>query len=346
MFSKVWDLVIGWLKSRSYWSTVEPFVLIVLGWAAAELYSFQWMATGAFSPPIELFAQSYLSKRITVAAIALAALVLLFRWGKGQGVTPMAGRFRAFWATNQRLIAYRLIGSVAIIALAALGFRLYSPAPVNHIKVRFMDLGADVTEEGLAYLIYELNRLQQHWYFEIDFTPFNEEQLKSSQAEECRADERPKLCQAEVLAEGKPFIGITAQDLGGAFFAEHQRNVSVITTFERKDYEPLTSYEYLAYCLILESMAIHLDVQDGLPSHAFREGRDSYGGLFQFVPIKRAIKSSILAARLTPQEEVLLLNRFGRDYVATCSSLLTMEWLYSERVRGNFERAFGTKLAR
>ena len=45
-----------------------------------------------------------------------------------------------------------------------------------------------------------------------------------------------------------------------------------------------------------------------------------------------------------PSPRALLLDMFGAEYVATVSRLLTMEWLYSERVSGNLERAFGVTL--
>src|SRR5262249_4690366 len=155
--------------------------------------------------------------------------------------------------------------------------------------VRFMDLDSDVSPEGLAYLIYEINRLQQNWYFEIDFKPFSREELSSHQAESCRESGRPKLCHAEILAEGKPFIGITSQPLGGAFFAEHRGTVSVITTAEQPVYAPLSTYEYLAYCLILQGIAIHLDADHSLPMDAFDSKTLTHGGLFQFVPYKPAV---------------------------------------------------------
>jgi hypothetical protein len=119
-----------------------------------------------------------------------------------------------------------------------------------------------------------------------------------------------------------------------------------VSTADRAAYAPLSTYEYLAYCLVLQSLAIHLDVNGGLPPGAFEDQPRSHGGLFQFVPEKRALKASMLAARLSPGEEALLLNRFGPAYVSACAELLTMDWLYAERVRGNLERAFGAKLAR
>lgn len=348
MLSKLWDLALAYVKARPYWSVIEPFVLVVLGWGAAQGLAYQWLATSSsFKPTIGLFAGSYLSKRITIAALGVIGIMLITRLhgrSEGQGAV---GRFGAYWRTHRRGIMRRGFGIALVVAVVAVGFRAYSPNRVSHITVRFMTLDPHVTPEALAYLIYELNRRQRHWHFDVDFRPFTEEMLTSSQADGCRADERPRLCHAEALADDQPFIGITAESLGGAYFAEHRGGVSVISTFDHAAYEPLSTYEYLVYCLILQGIVIHLDVYGGgLPAGAFEEQRVSYGGLFQFIPDKQVLKAAILAARLGPDEEALLLNRFGSDYVSTCAALLTMDWLYSERVRGNLERVFSVKLGR
>jgi hypothetical protein len=308
--------------------------------------SFQWMSSRtAFKPTLQMFSESYLARWITIAALGLAALTLLFR-SSPSVPTESAGKLRRFWAANRRLVLYRSLGVVVILALVALGFLMTMPSHASHITVRFMDLSSDVTAEGLAYLIFEINRLQPNWYFEIDFEPFNPEEFSSTEAARCRDSERPKLCQALTLAKGKPFIGITSEPLGGAYFAEHRGVVSVITTAEQPVYAPLSSYEYLAYTLILQGMSIHLDADNNLPDEAFDSKTLSHGDAFEFVRYRPAVKSSILAARLTPEGEGLLLNRFGRDYVATCASLLTMDWLYSDRVKNNLENVFNTKLTR
>jgi len=348
VLSKAWDLVFGYLKARPWWGAVEPFVLLAFGWVAAQVTAFQWLAaSAAFRPSVALFLDSYVSKRITVAALGLAALGLVFKGGEAAGREPAASRVRAYWQAHRPLLLRRLVGVLLVGAAVTVGIRVNTPNRVSHVTVRLMSLPGDVTPEGVAYLVYELNRRQRHWHLEVDFRPFTEEMLTSGEAERCRGDERPRLCQAEALAAGEPFIGITAEALGGAYFGEHRRGVSVVSTFDRAAYAPLSTYEYLAYSLVLQSVSIHLDVDGGgLPEDAFAEGRRSRGGLFEFVPEKTALKAAILAARLSPEEEGLLLNRFGSDYVTTCAELLTMEWLYSPRVRGNLERVFGATLGR
>lgn len=346
--NKLLDLLLGYLKGRAYWAAIEPFVIVAVGWGSAQLLVYQWLgASSSFKPSIELFLKSYLSTRITIVALGIAAVILVMRpFRSTEGAPSPVGRLAQYWQQHRTAVIRRTLAVVLIVAAVAVGFRVYSPNRVSHITVRFMSLDDDVTPEALAYLVYELNRRQRHWYFSVDFRPFSPEMLTSAEAERCGADERPQLCYAQGLSGGEPFIGITSASLGGAYFAEHRGAVSAISTADRDAYTPLSTYEYLAYCLILQAIAIHLDLSGALPADAFTEDRVSHGGLFQFVPEKQALKSAILAARLSPDEEALLLNEFGSDYVATCASLLTMEWLYGGRVRGNLEKVFGAKIGR
>jgi hypothetical protein len=345
MPEKLWDLVFDYLKAKPYWQAIEPYVLIAFGWVAAQVVGYEWLSASGFRPTIALFLGSYISIRITIVALGVVGLLLVLRTRRRETKTD-GSRIGAYWRTHRRAIMRRTLGVVFVCSAVLVGFILASPNRVSHITVRLMSLDADVTPEAVAYVIYELNRQQRSWYFDVVFTSFSEDELTSTDAERCRAADRPRLCHAEALAEGQPFIGITNQSLGGAYFAEHRGPVSVISTADKEAYEPLSTYEYLAFSLILQGIAIHLDLHGGLPADAFAERRASHGGLLQFVPQPEALKSSILAARLSPDEESLLLNRFGANYVATCSSLLTMEWLYSDRVRGNLEKAFDATLGR
>lgn len=346
--SKLLDLVLGYLKGRPYWAAIEPFVVVAIGWGTVQLFVYQWLsASSSFKPSAEVFLGSYLSIRITIAALGIAAILLVTRAFRRQDDAPgPVGRVAAYWQSNRSWLVRRSLAIVLIAAAVAVGFRVYSPNRVSHIAVRFMSLDDDVTAEALAYLIYELNRRQRHWYFNVDFRPFTSEMLTSAEAERCGVDQRPQLCHALALSGGEPFIGITTEPLGGAYFAEHRGAVSVISTVDRDAYAPLSTYEYLAYTLILQAIAIHLDASGALPEGSFAEARVSHGGLFQFVPEKQALKSAMLAARLSPDEESLLMNEFGSDYVTTCASLLTMEWLHGGKVRSNLESVFGAKVGR
>lgn len=346
MLSKIWDLFFGYLKERSYWHVIEPFVLIILVWGAFQFLAYQWLVgSSSFEPSVSLFANSYLSKRITIAAAGVLAIVLILglrtRATDDQKSSPVA----KYWQTHRRSIVYRGVAVALVVTSVAVGFGVYSPNQVSHITVRFMSLDSDVRSDALAYLIYELNRHQRHWYFNVDFEPFNPNELTSEQLK-CEEEPRPQLCFAKAIADNQPFIGITKEALGDAYFAESRDGVSVISTADRK-YEPISTYEYLVYLLIVQSIVIHLDTNGGgLPEGAFNVQHVSHGGLLQFVPEMNALKSSILAARLSPDEEALLLNTFGPDYVAICANLLTMEWLYSDRVINNLKNVFEVELGR
>lgn len=342
MLGKIPDIVVGYLKGRPYWAVIEPFVVVALVWGAAQSLAYGLLVrSSSLDPTIAMFLTSYLSIRITIVAIGIVAVLLILRKRKPADASAVTGRFAAYWQANRRGIVYRALGVTLVLAAVAAGFIAYSPNRVSHISVRFVSLPADVKPEALAYLIYELNRRQRHWQYNVDFKPATVEELPSNVPVDC--DRRPQLCLAEFLADGRPFIAITRESLGGAYFAEHRGGVSVISSHEA-GYAPLSVYEYLVYCLILQSIVIHLDLQGGLPPDAFAADQLSRGGLFQFIPERQALKSSILAARLSPDEEALLLNTFGADYVATCAALLTMDWLYSDRVKGNLQQAFKVSL--
>jgi hypothetical protein len=62
--------------------------------------------------------------------------------------------------------------------------------------------------------------------------------------------------------------------------------------------------------------------------------------VFEFSPRRYALKPAILAARLSPRQEELLMNCFGPEYVKTAAALLTLDWLRSEVVKKNLQRSF------
>jgi hypothetical protein len=52
----------------------------------------------------------------------------------------------------------------------------------------------------------------------------------------------------------------------------------------------------------VQSVLLHLDMNGGLPADAFAPRSASAGDVFQFAPERDTLKSTILAARLSPQE--------------------------------------------
>ena len=96
---------------------------------------------------------------------------------------------------------------------------------------------------------------------------------------------------------------------------------------------------------MVQSVLLHLDMNGGLPSDAFAPGSVSAGDVFQFAPERAALKSTILAARLSPAEESLIFNRFGPEYLGVYSQLISLDWLYATRVRTNLSKVFGVELS-
>jgi hypothetical protein len=336
-------MLVGYLKEQPWWLWLQPVVVLLVAFVAVEAAAYEYVQWQYhISPPLPLFLRSYLSKQILIVFGAVALGWLLFRLdllARPGGL----GKLREFLHSHRRALFVRGGGALALVALMLLGLHHYAPRPVSQIRIKFMAPPRDVQPAAFAYLVYELNRQQRNWYFEVDFTPFNEAALTSAQQDSCSGAERPVLCYAEAEAEGQALIGITHESLGGAYFCEHRGKVSVISTSDKEAYAPLTAYEYLAYSVIVQSIVIHLDAHGGLPTDAFRPSERSHGGVFQFSPGKETLKPVILAARLSPEEEELLFNSFGAEYVSTCADLLSMEWLHSKRVMDNLEFQFGVK---
>jgi hypothetical protein len=234
-----------------------------------------------------------------------------------------------------------IVGLILVITVPI--FLYFSPYNVSHIRVKFLRQ-PDFNEYALVYLIYELNKLQKNWYFEVDFDVFNESELTSEEKKRC-ANQKKSLCYAEMIAKDQPFIGITTEQLDEDFFWQNHNKVSVISTFRwQQQYAPPSIYEFLTHSIIVQSILIHLNAHcKGLPKEAFKEGRSAYGGLFQFSPSRNAMKAVILAAHLNPEGEELLFNCFGVEYMSICSNLLTLDWLHSQKVTENLEKVFGVK---
>lgn len=348
MLWKLWDVVTGYLKDRPWWAAVQPFVLVVLAGGIAEAFVWQFIRTQyGFAPDLRVFLTSYLSVRVLAVTGAVLLLMLLLRLEPRAQAPPVRGRVAEFLRRHRRIIAYRSTVTALVVAAAALGVMLRAPSSVGHITVRFMQLPAEVKPEALAYVIYELNRPQRQWQFDVDFTPFNPLALTSSERARCEHDPQPLLCHAERMGESRgPVVAVTDVPLNGAYFATHRGAASVITTADAGSYSPLTQYEYLAYMIVVQSVLLHLDASGGLPDAMFAPGTATTGDIFQFVPDRETLKSTILAARVSPAAEELILNRFGPEYLAVYANLVSLDWLYSARVRTNLSKVFGVELSR
>jgi hypothetical protein len=286
-----------------------------------------------------LFLKSYIFKQITVIFFSFLVIVFLFSIKVGRKellnqneILNSAYRYlRIFWKK-----------AVLLIVIIAITFPIvlyFSPKKVSNIRIKLLSR-ADFNLNAFVYLLYELNKLQKNWYFEVDFDPFDEKILSSKERELCAGGTK-NLCYAETISDGQLFIGITSNGLGRDFFWQNRNKVSVISTFGWKNFSPPSVYEYLIYSIITQSILIHLNTHcEGLPVNAFKQSRVAYGDLFQFLPRRNAIRANILAAHLNYYAEELLLNCFGAEYMSICSQLLTMEWLHSERILNNLKNVY------
>jgi len=345
---KLWDILTGYLKDSPAGRALQPFLMVLVGGIVAEVFAYQFVRTQyGFSPDLGVFLGSYLSVRIALVTGAALALLLLLRLEPRPEARPEPGRLLAFYRRNRRSIAYRTAVTLLVAGTAAVGFMMRAPSRVSHITVRFVGLPSDVNRDALAYVIYELNRPQRQWHFDVDYAPFNELALTSKEKGRCEADPQPLLCYAEQMAgQQTPVIAITDRPLNGAYFATHRGLASVITTADASSYAPLTTYEFLAYTIVVQSVLLHLDMNGGLPAGAFAPKSASTGDVFQFAPERETLKATILAAKLSPEEESLIFNRFGPEYLGVCANLISLDWLYSSRVRTNLSKIFGVNLSR
>ena len=248
MLWKIWDILTGYFKDAPWWRAVQPFVLIVLCGIVAEIFAYQFVRTQyGFSPDLRVFLGSYLSVRIALVTAAALTLLILLRLEPRPDARPEPGRLTAFLRRHQRTIAYRSAVTLLVAGVTAAGFLARSPSRVSHITIRFMGLPETVKPDALAYIVYELNRPQRQWHFDVDFAPFNELALTSGERSRCVPDPQPLLCHAEqIAASGGPVIAISDRPLNGAYFATHRGLASVISTADAGSYAPLTAYEYLA----------------------------------------------------------------------------------------------------
>lgn len=347
MLAKIWDLILEYLKEKGIWGTLRPIVIVGAAFLAIQVLTLQYLKWQYdFVPSPWLYVRSFYFQRITLIFVVALAAILALRVGPVAPALARWRKMRRYARIFRRAILYRLLVVVVASVLVIGGCLWLSPKRVTHITIKLMNEPAQVNASALAFLVYELNRRQRTWYFEIDFDPLNPEALTSVEQKECKDSDRPMLCFAERWASGKPTIVITEESLGATYFCEHRGPVSVISTADRGSYAPFTDYEFLMYNVVVQSTIIHLDQHAALPPGAFKNRNATQGGVFQFNPRKDALKSTILAASLSPAEEELLLNEFGPEYLRSTKELLSMRWLYSQQVTNDLKTFYDVKLSR
>jgi hypothetical protein len=350
MFADLWESLVKYLEKQPYWEALQPFVLVLAGTVAAEVAAYEYVRSNYSLTSLSLFLRSYLSTRIIVAGAAVVLMLALFRFEPGRRDAREPGRLRGFLLAHRRTIVFRSLVVAVVVSVCGFVYFATAPARASPITIRLMDLPPDVRVDAFTYLVYEMNRMQRQWYFEVDPRPFNAASLSSKEFADCNPENeenaQPLLCYAELASERQgPIIAVTAKPLHDIYFATHRGLASVITTADAPSIAPITSYEFLAYMTVLQSMLLQLDAHGASPADLFTPGSTSSGGAFDFAPSRDLFKPAMLAPRLTPAQETLIFNRFGPEYLGVCSRLLSLDWLYSDRVKDNLSKLFGVTLS-
>src|SRR3954466_5922508 len=86
MISKFFELLLGYLKTKSYWPLIQPVFTLLALYVVSCVIAYQYIEWRYHFPPaITTFLRSYLVKQISVIflAFALLALVLGTTWKAG-----------------------------------------------------------------------------------------------------------------------------------------------------------------------------------------------------------------------------------------------------------------------
>lgn len=368
MLFKFIDAIVGYVKESPAWPVLQPLVAMLSLYVTALVLVYQFVEWQyRLSPPLSLFLRSYLVKQVTVVCAAIVLILHLLgrlmrpaERAASAGLGPdraaptgppapeglpaaTANPIRRLGVPGRRTLT--ALGAVAVVVAAAGAlFAWLAPRAVANVRVKFLS-EPEVDRYAVTYVLYELNRAQKQWFFEVDFDVFNENALTSRERQQCASERERTMCFAELLARERPFIGLTTEPLEDDFFWKNRGPVSVVSTHAWRQYAPPGEYEFITHAVIVQSVVIHLNAHcTGLPSGAFRESGVSVNDLFQFTPRRQAMKAAILAAHLDRRGELLLFNCFGPEYVAVVADLLALDWLRTGRVRENLERAFKVKI--
>ena len=345
MLEKLFELIREYLKEKPLWARVRPYAVLAAVAVAGLILAYQYVQWRYdLTLDVWLFLDSYITYQILLVFAGLSVVLLLFQYSPGVPEWLRFQQARDFFRANGRAIGYRVVVVVCVAALVAVGLLRSAPSRVTQIRVQFLDTPPKVRRDATAYLVYELNRRQKSWHFDFEFKDFNSSALDSKERARYLGHEQQTLCFAEHAAGGKPYIALTNEELGPSRFCVHRGPVSVISTRDREAYAPLTDYEFVMHSLVVQAIVIHLDTHGGLPPTFFENRLHSRGSVFDFQQDPQLLKSVILTSQLRPDEESLLLNRFGPEYLQTCRSLLSLDWMRSPQVAKTLQNVFNIKL--
>ena len=341
------------LERSKFGARLQPAFALLCVYLAAAVLGHQYVAWRyGLDLPLDLYLRSYVFVGITVcfagllvigaASAAIDRALRPARAAAAKAADPeRAGRTRARLARRARARRATLLRAVAAaltVVLVVLMLRWMNPHQAGHIRVRFLG-EPDFDVARFTYLVYELNRAQRNWHFEVDFTPLKRSALSPFDAAHCQGRHDELLCQCTALVGSQPTVVVTALPLGDFLFWTHRGHVSVVSTAFSAEYAPVDKVEFLLYCLIVQGAAIHLDAT-GDDTAAGGPAESSSGSLLEFSPPLSAFKARLLSAHLSPADERRLLNRFGLQYYKACAELMTLRWMRTGDVADYLERYF------
>ena len=162
----------------------------------------------------------------------------------------------------------------------------------------------------------------------------------------------PLLCLAGAWSDengGGQIILITGESLGELgqphYFWSHEGKASLISAAHWQAFKQPSVYEYLAYSVVQQTIRIHLDTQCRLLSELLEREVNERGGLFEFMTRRDLMRARLLSAQLGPDMEEKLFNCFGPEYAVDAKRLLSLDWLRSDSVRKNLQRAYSVDLS-
>ena len=351
MLGEMWASLLGYLEKQPYWSRLQPVLLLAFLYAGSVtvVYQYvQWQYGLAPSPPA--FIRSYLFKQVSIAFVVLAATLLILRVPGKKVADSDQANWRAWLAHRRPALLWRTLAIIVILAVGLqLWLRLTPTAAVADVRVKFdpperalRDLSFD--PYAFTYLIYELNRQQRAWHFDVDLDPFAQDLVPPGDMARCEADPLRLLCAAQAYVgslgdEARPFILITQQQFKAQdaryYYWLHGGSTSVISAADWARYSEPSIYEYLVYSTVIQSILIHLDSRCADFHTEHSEDRITRGDIFEFQPGPQLMQASVLSAHLSRPMEELLFNCFGPAYAADAGRLLSLEWLHDERVQRN-----------
>src|SRR2546425_2179590 len=86
MISRFVELLVGYLKTKSFWPLIEPVFTLLSLYVVSVVIAYQFIEWRYhFTPELQVFLRSYIVKQISVifVTLALLALVLGTNWKAG-----------------------------------------------------------------------------------------------------------------------------------------------------------------------------------------------------------------------------------------------------------------------